>query len=218
MKNERKIELEMFTMEILEKYSISENPPKHLREIAEGEHIAVLPHEGWEPEMCGKIMYINGDPVIFYNANHTERMINFTIAHELGHFYLKHLEDQKTEIICMERDLQKIDDLKDKQEVEANFFAACLLMPFSLLQPAFEAFMKWNDRSNGVLYVDKQSCNLRDYKCCIQRMQLYFDVSQTAIRYRLINLGWMEFNIKFESNQDNGISLANYLEHHKKSN
>ncbi len=211
MEKERKIELEMFAMGILQKHSIIENPGNHLYEITEAEKITVLAHDGWEPEICGKIMFFNGAPVIFYNSMHTERMINFTIAHELGHYYLKHLENQKAEIICLERDLQKIDDQKDKREVEANFFAAFLLMPFNLLQPAFEKFLEWNGRSK-ILYVDKQSCNLKDYKCCIQQLQVQFNVSQTAIRYRLINLGWMVFNIQFESDQDNGISLAKYLE------
>lgn len=212
MKRERKIELDQFAMDVLSKYGIIKNPAKHLGEITKGENISVLAHEGWKLELCGKIMYIDGDPVIFYNADHNHRMINFTIAHELGHYFLKHLENEKSEIVCINRDLQKSDDSRDKREVEANFFASCLLMPFNLVQPVFKDFMEWNRRYNGVLYVDKQPSNFADYKACIMRMQVHFYVSQTVIRYRLIGLGWMDFNIKFKEDEDRGISLAKYLE------
>ncbi len=212
MRKERKLEIEQLAMDLLDENKITDNPGKHLDVIAKRERITVLPFKDWPPETCGKILYINNEPVIFYNENHDIKMVNFTIAHELGHYFLKHLENQQAEIICMNRDLQKSDDRKDPHEVEANFFAACLLMPLNLLMPAFAAFMEWNERYNGVLYVDKQPCNFRDYKCCIHRMQIHFWASETAIRYRLINLGWMNFNMQFNEKEDRGICLARYLE------
>ena len=71
-------------------------------------------------------------------------------------------------------------------------------------------------RSGGVLYVDKQSCNLGDYKLCIHLMKKHFLASEVAIRYRLVNLGWMKFNMTFDRQEDPGISIAKYLEKHNR--
>lgn len=49
--------------------------------------------------------------LILYNANHSHERINWTLAHEIGHIYLGHQADGT------------------KEEIEAHFFAAQLLMP-----------------------------------------------------------------------------------------
>lgn len=85
-------------------------------------------------------------------------------------------------------------------------------MPFNLLFPVFWSFMERINR-RGVLYVDTQQCNFLDYKQCIRTLQLYFLASESAIRYRLVNIGWMRFNIHFEPTVDRGISIAEYLQH-----
>ena len=60
-----------------------------------------------------------GKYIIFYDEfAHAPRMI-WSIVHEMGHFYLGHNLDFKN----------ISDDLYAKQEIEANFFAAQLLMP-----------------------------------------------------------------------------------------
>ena len=137
----------------------------------------------------------------------------FTIAHEVGHYFLRHLDDMEAEIICIDRDFNRLgnDDSKFEKEVDANYFAACLLMPLNVLSPIFWSFMSRNNR-NRVLYVDTQQCNYLDYKQCIRTLQLYFLASESAIRYRLVNLKWMQFNIHFEPTEDRGISIAEYLQ------
>ena len=158
-------------------------------------------------------MQIGDEKVIFYNAHHTREMQAFTIAHELGHYFLKHVQDDQPEIICLHRDLQRIDDSKDERlqhEVEANYFASCLLLPLHLLTPVFEGFLQRNNRIKKI-YVDTQYCNFTDYMKCVNNIRMYFLVSGTAIRFRLINLGLMEFNIQFSPDEDRGISIANYL-------
>ena len=121
--------------------------------------------------------------------------------------------DMEAEIICIDRDFNRLGNEDDKfeKEVEANYFAACLLMPLNLLTPIFCEFMKRNNRTR-VLYVDTQQCNYLDYKQCIRTLQLYFLASESAIRYRLVNLKWMQFNIHFEPTVDRGISIAEYLQ------
>ena len=209
----RKKEIEQLTMRILSAYQITENPGKHLEKIIRGEKITLIDYHDWSEDICGRFLYIDDEPAIFYNAKHTEAMQAFTIAHELGHYFLRHLDDMEAEIICIDRDFNRLgnDDSKFEKEVEANYFAACLLMPLNVLSPIFWSFMSRNNR-NRVLYVDTQQCNYLDYKQCIRTLQLYFLASESAIRYRLINLKWMQFNIHFEPTEDRGISIAEYLQ------
>ena len=209
----RKKEIELLAIGILNKYQINKNPGRYIKKIVDGEGIELIDYHEWSEEICGRFMYINDTPVIYYNAKHTERMQAFTLAHELGHYFLSHLDDTEPEIVCLDRDFERLDDSTneiDKKEVEANFFAACLLLPLHLLKPVFEEFMDWNGRT-GVLYVDKQQCNFLDYKSCINIIKFYFFASESAIRYRLINLGWMDFRIEFSQTEDRGISIARYL-------
>lgn len=63
----------------------------------------------------------NGRCIIFYNECEPEERVRFSLLHELGHYILEHDLDTK--------DIQ----LYDKQEIEANCFAAQLLMPEQIL-------------------------------------------------------------------------------------
>lgn len=219
MTPKRKKEVEQLAMRILSQYRIKDNPGQHLQTILDGENIQLMGYDDWAEDICGRFMYIDDEPVIFYNAKHTTAMRAFTVAHELGHYFLKHLEAEEAEIICLDRDFQRMDDSDDakkKREVEANYFASCLLMPLDLIHPVFARFMQ-GQRLSGVLYVDKQQCNFMAYKQCIRVFQLYFTASETAIRFRLVSLGWMRFNIQFKETEDRGISIAEYLKKHGQS-
>lgn len=50
----------------------------------------------------------------------------FTVAHELGHFFL---HDDKDVEIFYRKNFMQLDTEQEKQEAEANWFAASLLMP-----------------------------------------------------------------------------------------
>ena len=63
----------------------------------------------------------NGRCIIFYNEREPKERVRFSLLHELGHYILQHNLDTK--------DLK----LYEKQEVEANCFAAQLLMPEQIL-------------------------------------------------------------------------------------
>ncbi|CAO4193989.1 ImmA/IrrE family metallo-endopeptidase [Methylorubrum extorquens] len=69
----------------------------------------------------------------------------FTIAHELGHFLMAHhVPDQPGRFLCKSSDLlrltAKAGDQRQRREVEANRFAALMLMPPHLLREAMVAF------------------------------------------------------------------------------
>ena len=214
MTRNRKVEIEKLAMEIVQKYNITENPGANLQVIANGEGIELLAYPDWEDHICGRFLYVEETPTIFYNADHGKNRQAFTIAHELGHYFLKHLDDVEPEVVCLERDFEEMDDVSDEKaerEAEANFFAACLLLPFNLLQPVFDNFME-KIGSRKPLYVDNQPCNFLDYKKCIYTIQLYFLASELAIRYRLINLGWMDFNLEFRKEKHDFVSISKYIE------
>lgn len=66
---------------------------------------------------------------IFYNSSLTSvGRINFTLAHELGH-YLLHRSKRAEDIICQKSDMWAWDSDYGKMEAEANQFASFLLMP-----------------------------------------------------------------------------------------
>ncbi|NOK34275.1 ImmA/IrrE family metallo-endopeptidase [Corallococcus exercitus] len=75
----------------------------------------------------GEIDFIGPEkqPRIRYNVTDAEVRQRFTIAHELAHLMLHQLTEQH-------RDTSFVGN---PQEVQANAFAAALLMPFWLLEP-----------------------------------------------------------------------------------
>lgn len=76
-----------------------------------------------EDAFLGFSMIKNSDRIIFSNSSQILAREIFTIAHEIGHQRL-HINEQS-------RTLIKDDNFFDSNdlEVEANYFAACLLMP-----------------------------------------------------------------------------------------
>lgn len=67
-------------------------------------------------EFCGR-------NIIFYNDNHVLARQLWSIAHELGHYLFGHTKN-----------LDRDDPLYEKQELEANCFAAQLFMPEQLIR------------------------------------------------------------------------------------
>lgn len=70
-------------------------------------------------------------PIVYYNNNISERRLNFTMAHELGHILIP----WHTDIISChtEEDYGNVDEEYEVLEREANTFASELLMPRSWL-------------------------------------------------------------------------------------
>lgn len=108
---------------------------------------------------------------IFVNKSDSYERQRFTIAHELGHYFM-HLQDSK--------DFEKVDMHRATgytthmpQEVDANNFAAALLMDKNTLIEKFNLV---------------KSLKFSDYRC-IEYLSNMFGVSKSAMQYRLMNLG-----------------------------
>jgi Zn-dependent peptidase ImmA (M78 family) len=113
----------------------------------------------------GKIFLKDNKYFIRVNAAHLPVRRRFTVAHELGHYYHhKDFLDRESQIL--ERNNYSRLGF-DTKEVEANAFAAELLMP-------------------RIHFLQKYS-ELKK----IRLLAEYFFVSELAIQVRLINLGLM---------------------------
>lgn len=113
----------------------------------------------------GYVRREEGGVVIHYNATEAHVRQRFTIAHEIGHYALGHLEGQQ---VCFRDPPHNFSARSnDSREREANAFAAELLMPEKVLR-----------------YVILEK-GLRD----IGRLANLFNVSSSAMSYRLVNLG-----------------------------
>lgn len=71
--------------------------------------------------------------IITYNRNHHPNRQRFTVAHELGHLLLEHVELQNNEEDFVSR---------KPEETAANKFAAELLVPLEFLKGDFEKGVK----------------------------------------------------------------------------
>lgn len=128
-----------------------------------------------DDELSGMAFYKDDLSVIGVNARHHVRRQRFTIAHEIGHFELhddilrKGMHVDKV-ITMLNRDPSSAAGTIS-MEVEANQFAAELIMPKTLV----------------LLYMDEQGL---DYGCvpddeAVEAMARAFNVSTTAMTYRI---------------------------------
>ncbi|MGS0689866.1 ImmA/IrrE family metallo-endopeptidase [Shewanella sp. 30m-9] len=126
----------------------------------------------------------------------TESRTRFTVAHELGHLFLKHSEFMVGEN-CLDSHLVSVDRtdiiLKDvmRMEWQANQFAACLLLPRRAFIKAFLAETEKRgivDRGFGLLFVDGQSCNVSAMNSISVSLMKRFNVSKTVVIIRMKQL------------------------------
>jgi Zn-dependent peptidase ImmA (M78 family) len=158
--------------EILTKYGITA-PPVNVFEIANNEGLQIV---YFRPEVesldyaavSGLLNNHSGTWEIFLNANDSPKRQAFTLAHELGHYFLQHKGD---EYGAYWRDSLYASP-KPPQEQEADMFAAELLMPADVL----DKFMQDN--------------NLTSHDST--QLAKVFGVSQTAMTFRLNNMGRTE--------------------------
>ncbi len=121
---------------------------------------------------------------------------NFTIAHELGHYFLGH-QLQTNTFYCCDDEITEESQASAPMEQEANYFADCLLMPEDKVKSAFLSMLR-NSRKAKVkdfLYVKNDYtfsiwCGIR------QSLTKRYGVSEAALRYRLrqLNLAKFDFN------------------------
>ena len=117
-------------------------------------------------DFSGLLIRKNGSALIGVNSNEAPVRQRFTIAHELGHFFMHPRKDAFVDY----RDNKK-EIMRTPVERHANMFAAALLMPRSLLEKDFKNIAK-----NG--FTEDELEKLADK----------YQTSEDAMRFRLMNL------------------------------
>lgn len=108
--------------------------PANILKIAELNDIDV--YEGdLDKKILGAIRYDKDKPgfTILLNKNQTSKQKRFTLAHELGHFFMHKeiLESEEIHVDIMYK-------IKDEEEKEVDYFAGALLMNRMLLEKMYE--------------------------------------------------------------------------------
>lgn len=138
-----------------------------------GAEINETPFEG---DMSGVLMRTEGRIVIAVNRTQAHVRRRFTIAHEIGHLVLHRgrpvIIDKLVRINLRDG---RASLASDAEEIEANAFAAELLMPEDQMRAAVERLLPTIHR--------------HDQSTLAQVMSSEFEVSHQAMEYRLVNLG-----------------------------
>lgn len=140
---------------------------------------AIVSYQPFDAEDISGLLYraAGASPIIGVNSANTKVRQRFTIAHELGHLCLHEGRDLIFERLVRVnfRDATS-STATNEEEIEANRFAAELLMPASLLEQGLRLLIEGKPTSDAEL---------------IQRLARRFAVSQQAMEYRLATLGML---------------------------
>lgn len=139
---------------------------------------ANLEHE----DVIGQICFENSQPVVSINPLQNTYLPRrrFTLAHEIGHFCL-HTDNVRAGFKDNQKTMSRSESYWDIKESEANSFAAQLLMPKPLIIKEAGAIISAYRAFNG-----SEGMPTEDF---IRQMAYRFSVSNTAMEYRLKNIG-----------------------------
>jgi Zn-dependent peptidase ImmA (M78 family) len=122
--------------------------------------------------------HVSGKSVIGVNSTQSILRQNFTIAHELGHFFLHDYEEVHVDrVFSVKLRSAKSSEGTDSEEKEANLFAAELLMPVHFLE---------HDLS------EIEDLDLLEEEGVILELARKYKVSVQAMTFRLSYLGYMQ--------------------------
>jgi Zn-dependent peptidase ImmA (M78 family) len=137
-------------VELLEQFKIH-RPPVPVDRIAKKLGILLAPLPG-DDEISGAIVRKGGHVVIAVNPAHHINRQRFTIAHELGHYFfhegLEQHVDQDLRVAWRNADSSKA---VNWVEIQANRFAAELLMPTSFLHEDLDELQSIDKRVVALL-------------------------------------------------------------------
>jgi Zn-dependent peptidase ImmA (M78 family) len=148
-------------------------PPVPVEKLAELSGAAVR-YEPFDGKLSGLLYRSTDGSIIGINSLHAAVRQRFSIAHEVGHLLLHEPQLQIDEHAFIAFRNPESSKASDPAEVEANQFAATLLMPEGLLSKSVKALGESPDVEAG-----------------IRRLSQIYEVSQEAMTIRLTSLGWL---------------------------
>jgi Zn-dependent peptidase ImmA (M78 family) len=122
-------------------------------------------------DLSGFLLQDHGRTIIAVNSRQAKQRQRFTIAHEIGHLLLHNFQSHVDRGFEIYRRDQRSSRAEVAAEIEANQFAADLLMPKRLIDAIVPKFV--------------DLLNERQIKAIAER----FGVSAQALTFRLTNLG-----------------------------
>jgi Zn-dependent peptidase ImmA (M78 family) len=150
-------------------------PPVPVEEIVRKCGLTIR-YERLESDLSGFVAGPGHGAIIGVNTAHPEVRRRFTIAHELGHFRMH----RETKLHVDRAFLMKRNELSsrgaDDDEIEANLYAAELLMPRGLIKADLDSI-------GEIDITDERVIGTLARRYC---------VSTQALMLRLINLGYVE--------------------------
>ncbi len=135
MTSKRKLEIEKIAVRTRQKAAISGDGIVDIFDVCQALGYYSIRYPLGTDSVLGAVILKNDDFIIFSNSSIVLSREIFTVAHEIGHIELQHLNnsfamiDEHT-LGCEENEIEK----------EANYFAACFLMP----QEKLSTFMRIN--------------------------------------------------------------------------
>lgn len=160
-----------------------ESAPVNLEKITKSLQIEVIKQVA-DDKIAGFLVkdFDNKNALIGVNENHHPNRQRFTIAHEIGHYFLHnyegvHFDGKNTGLQVYLRDDKSATGL-DVEEREANLFAAELLMPEHLLEKDISAI-------DEIYLLDEEDFTIKE-------LAANYNVSVRALTYRLSNLGYIK--------------------------
>ena len=159
---------------LLAEYGIT-SPPVDPETLAKAEGIVVVSRRFEDADVSG-ILFRDGDHhVIGVNSAHPPARRRFTIAHELGHRALHPGRELILDVPVRVNLRDKTSSMaSDLEEIEANAFAATLLMPEQMVRDQLSQL---------------PPAQRREPDATAAALARIFKVSTPALNFRLINLG-----------------------------
>ncbi|MEQ6390321.1 ImmA/IrrE family metallo-endopeptidase [Bacillaceae bacterium S4-13-58] len=160
----------------LKKWRIT-SPPVQVEEIAKKEGLALVYKESENDKWSGMLYRKGKTGIIAVNDKHHLNRQRFTIAHELGHFFLSEDDTDVYVDNAVIRFRNETSSLgTDMEEIEANNFAAELLMPEDFIRKDIEEYKDEIDEWDVFELAQK------------------YGVSEQAMTIRLVKLGYMQMH------------------------
>lgn len=165
---------EEHAMAVLEASGIS-GPPVAVEKIARAQGAQVT-YEVFDGQVSGMLIRDEERTIIGVNSTHAPVRQRFTIAHEIGHLVM-----HKGRPVFIDRlvRINERDGSTDKEERQANAFAAELLMPRAFVTAEIERIFGKRSQMMPEQLVDE--------------LAVRFEVSSAAMGYRLVNLNVLDF-------------------------
>lgn len=174
--------------DLLERFHLF-TPPIDVEKIAEDLKIELQKAD--LGDISGLVFREGNKVIIGVNESHPSTRQRFTIAHELGHFFL-HSQNPLfvDKVFAVKLRDHVSSEAVSLEEVEANAFAAELLMPTNMIFNDIKQISGLFDFDTD--NIDNETGNLDKL---INELSDRYKVSKQAMTFRLINIGLLQNSV-----------------------